>query len=86
MERVTEIRFIPVTNEGSMVGYIDFSLDGNLTFKDMALHKRLDGKGYRVVYRKNQVSGREYVKPQNRETQQAIDDAVSKFMEDKNER
>lgn len=81
MERVTDIRFVPITPKGTHHGFIDFSLDGNLTFKDMDVHRKRDGSGFRVQYRQHPVSGREYVKPQNKEIQQLIDEAITVYLE-----
>lgn len=84
-DKLTDIRFVPITQEPfrGMVGYIDFSLNSDLLFKDMAVYERKDTKGFRVVYRKNDTSGREYVKPQNKRIQQFIDDEVTKFLKER---
>lgn len=82
MERVTDIRYVPITPKGSHYGFVDFSLDGALTFKDMDVHKRRDGKGFRVGYRQHPVSKREWVKPQNKEIQEVIDTAITQYLEE----
>lgn len=78
---VSEIRFIPIKQNGSHFGFVDFLYDGDILFKDMAVHSKRAG-GFRIVYPKHKISEREYVRPQNKETQQAIDNAVTKYLKE----
>lgn len=78
---VSEIRFIPIKQNGSHFGFVDFLYDGNILLKDIAVHKKREG-GYRLVYPKHRISEREYVRPQNKETQQTIDASVTTFIQE----
>lgn len=78
-ELVSEIRFIPIKPNGSHYGFVDFLYDGNILLKDIAVHKKREG-GYRLVYPKHKISEREYVRPQNKATQQTIDAAITAFI------
>jgi hypothetical protein len=80
METVSEIRFIPIKEKEGHVGFCDFLFENNILFKDIAVHKRRDGLGYRLVYPRHHVSERIFVRPQNKKTQEAIDGAITKFL------
>lgn len=80
--RVSEIRFVPV--EGAVkdhVGFVDFTLDGEMAFKDAMVYK--DHSAFKVVYRKHPKSDRYYVHPVRRTTSFEINDAITKYLKEK---
>lgn len=81
-ELVSEIRFIPIKQNGSHLGFVNFLYDGNILFKDIAVHVKRDEEGVRLVFPRNQKSLKEFVRPQNKKTQEAIDGAISKHLKE----
>lgn len=80
-ELVSEIRFIPIRErQGSLIGFINLVYNGDIEFKDISVHQRRDGKGYRLVYPKNKEMDREIFRPINKEAQQAIDKAITEHI------
>lgn len=78
---ISEIRFIPIKDpHRGLVGFATFVYDGNIEIKDLAVHERLDKMGYRLVWPVNKIVDREIVRPINRQTTKAIDQAITDWI------
>lgn len=80
MNAISEVRFIPVSKQGSLVGFITFLYKDDFELRDMAVHSRRSG-GYRIVYPKNKTSNTTIFRPITKEFQEEIDNEVTLFME-----
>lgn len=83
MEKITDIRFVPITQNPFQghCGFIDFSYNGFI-FKDIAVFELLNKKGYRLVFPKHPKSQREYVHPMGRKVQQELDGLITKYLKE----
>lgn len=86
MNKLTDIRFVPITQVPfkGHCGFVDFFFEGKFLFKDIAVYQRLNKKGFRLVYPANKTSGREFVRPNNKEITKIIDEEITEFMEKRN--
>lgn len=80
MVKISDIRFFPVNRKGSLVGFTSFTYDDCIAIKDVAVHQRLDKKGYRLVYPANEKAGRSIVFPVKLEVTKAIEKCVQDYM------
>lgn len=85
MKLISDIRFLPIREKKrSHVGFVQFTFMGNMAIKDVAVHKRLNDAGYRLVYPEveTNIEGekRSVVFPINKKTQEQIDQEVNEFM------
>lgn len=74
---ISEIQFVPVKPQDGLVGFASFVLDDKYYVGSVAVHTRLNGIGYRLVYPAKKVGER------NINTFHPIDPLVGKMIEDK---
>ena len=48
--RIVNVEIIPVKPTDGLVGFASFLLDGTLFLSSVAVFKRKDGSGYRILY------------------------------------
>jgi hypothetical protein len=48
--QITEIHIHPVTPHKGLIAFANLVLDGQLYLGSIAVHERLDGRGYRITY------------------------------------
>lgn len=75
---ITEVNLTPVKPTGGLVAFASCVIDDCLYVGSLGIHKRLDGKGYRLTYPTKKLGGHQlnYYHPINREAGAAIEQAV----------
>jgi len=48
--RISDVRIVPVKPVGGLVAFGSLVINGNLYLGSIAIHRRLDGSGYRLTY------------------------------------
>lgn len=79
--KITRIMFKRVARDGSLVGFVGFTYDDKFSFTNVAVHQRLDKKGFRLVYPQNKDHSKPYMFPINRETQQEVDKKINEYLQ-----
>lgn len=74
---IKDIRFTAIKRNSSHVGFCSFVL-GEIAFKNVAVHQRLDKKGYRMNYENKQDVP--YTHPISKELQEYINEEVFGFL------
>lgn len=82
MSKITEVRFIPITQRPykGHVGYVNFVYEDTFILKDIAVYELLNKKGYRLVFPKHPVSQREFIHPFGRKVQEELDQEVTIYL------
>lgn len=84
MSYISDIRFIPVKQKHKgMVGFINFTLDGKMAVKGVAVHERLNQESFRLVYPEttdNSGNKKSVVFPIDKKTQEQIEEDVNKYL------
>lgn len=47
---ISDIRIVPVKSIDGLVAFASFVINGNLHLGSIAIHRKLDGSGYRLTY------------------------------------
>lgn len=76
--QVSEVNIVPVKAVDGLVGFASCVIDRCLYVGSMAVHKRLDGTGYRVTYPVKNIGGRQlnYFHPVTKEAGKSIERAI----------
>lgn len=81
---VSNIQFFPVRKRvAGHIGFVNFHYEEGMAIKDVAVHERLDKKGYRLVYpnvKNKEGDVRSVVFPNNRDTQEQIDREINAYL------
>lgn len=78
---IESIKFIPIHQKpGSPIGFVSFIYNG-LLLRDVALYRKINGKGYKCVYPENKVVKRAFISPKNAEVQNKIDETITKYID-----
>lgn len=82
MSKLTEIRFVPITQRPfkGHCGFVNFCYNGSFILKDIAVFELLNKKGYRLVYPKHPTSLREFIHPLGRKVQEEIDSEITEYL------
>lgn len=77
---ISEINVVPVKPRDGLVAFASLVLNGSLFLGSIAVHKRLDGSGYRLTYPTKKIgdSNLHIFHPINRELGQIIEEEVAK--------
>lgn len=74
---VSEIEFVPIKPRDGLVGFVSFVLDSWYFVGSIAVHTRLNGIGYRLVYPAKKIGERSF------NTFHPIDQVVGRAIEEK---
>ncbi len=90
--QISEVRIVPIKPNNGLVAFASFILDSKLYLSSIAVHKKLDGSGYRLTYPTKQVCKKDFslfhpiAKELGQEIEQAIFQKLKKVMEGCNDR
>lgn len=73
--KITEIDIHFVKPNRGLVGFASFVLDGNIYFNSIAIYKKLNADGYRLLY-PTKSNGVNIFHPINKETTRKIEAAI----------
>ena len=78
MMRLTEIEILPIKPNNGLVAFASLIVDGNIYLGSIAIHKKLDGSGFRITYPTKKVADKGFhiFHPINTQASQEIEGAI----------
>ena len=76
--KITEIQILPIKPKDGLVAFASFVLDGNVYLGSIGIHKKLDGRGFRITYPTKKVADKDFhiFHPINRQASEEIEEAI----------
>jgi len=84
MSIVKEVQVHPIKPKSGLIAIASVLFKDSLFLSSIGIHRKLDGSGYRITYPTKKVAGRniQIFHPTDRETGQAIEEAIVKRVEE----
>lgn len=81
--KIKNVIIKPITPNNGLIGFASITLNEDIALNSIAIYRKLDGSGYRLLYPSKSSTAMRYIfHPLNRKTSKAIEEAI--FAECKN--